>query len=81
MRMEEAALFNLRKLMSGKFKPEHEAKALAEIENQLSKVPLLNGKAKTPKAVFTHLEEWKKSHVNRLVKLPEKEVQNGRIKR
>lgn len=45
-RAEEAAWFNLRKLLAGKFKPEHQAEALAEIEHQLSKVPPLWGQEK-----------------------------------
>jgi hypothetical protein len=62
--MEPIARFNVQKLIAGKFKPEHEAEALAEIENQLRFVdrecnPKYHHRKFAGKAIFAHVEQYK----------------------
>lgn len=63
--MEYGAQYNLRKLLTGKFKPEHEPEAKAEIENQLSYISPITRKQKRPRAVFNRFLAWKQAHPNR----------------
>jgi hypothetical protein len=57
--MEEAARFNLQRLIGGRVKAEFEAKGLEEIEAQLALVPRETAKTRQPRAIFAHLERWK----------------------
>jgi hypothetical protein len=66
--MEEAARFNLQKLVGCKFKPEFEAKALEEIEHQLVFVSPETVKARHPRAIFAHLKNWREKREERLQK-------------